>query len=156
MRLKQFLQLISLITLASAYMLDTEEYKVKRDNMLRHSEAFASAFSVEYQNFTSTGHRSPQLDAMLKMIQIPTEFARVEIDEWQPDTAIMSCLACRSSMGLLLSQYRSGARTKEETLDDAVALCMQLTTYGIEVCTGVVWLNGVTDHSPFFSTLNKK
>lgn len=151
----KFLLLIIAISCASAYMLDTDEYKANRDNMLRFSDTFAAAFHGEYLNFTSTGFRSQKLDAMLKMIKIPTEFARVEIDDWQPETAIMSCLACRSSIGLLLQQYRSGARTKEQTLEDAVGLCMQLTTYGIEVCTGVVWINGVRKIYEFLKTLIK-
>jgi hypothetical protein len=139
--LKAFL-VITLISSALAYYRTPEQIK-RRDEMLKNVDAFAELFQHEYINYTRTGFRSERLDSMMEMMKLPTEFARVEVEELPPDAAIMTCVFCRSTFALMLQQYRSGSRTKEELIQDSIGICMQLTTYGIEVCTGVVEKNAV-------------
>lgn len=134
--LKVFL-VVSLISSALAYYRTPEQIR-KREEMLKNVDAFAELFQHEYINFTRTGFKSERLDSMMEMMKLPVEFARVENDELPPDAAIMTCIFCRSTFALMLQQYRSGSRTKEELIQDSIGICMQLTTFGIEVCTGVV------------------
>ena len=136
--------LLALAGTSLAYLSRSEEHVRNRENMLKYVDTFANVFHQEYLNFTSSGFRSERLNSMMQMIQIPTNFARMEPEELPPDEAIMSCVACRSSIGFLLQQYRSGARDKYEIIQDSIDLCMQLTTYGIVVCTGVVEMNAVS------------
>jgi hypothetical protein len=134
--LKLFL-VFTLISSALAYYRTPEHIK-RRDEMLKNVDAFAELFQHEYTNYTRTGYRTERLDSMMQMMQIPSDFARVALEELPPDAAIMSCVACRSTVGLMLNQYRSGQRTKEELIQDSIGICTQLTTFGVEVCTGVV------------------
>lgn len=135
--------LIALISAAIAYEQRSKEHIKNRENMLRNVDTFAELFRDEYRNFTLTGLRSDKLNSMMQIAKFPTNFARMEPEDLPPDEAIMSCVACRTSIGFLLQQYRTGVRTKEEITQDAIDLCMQLTTYGIEVCTGIVVMNAV-------------
>lgn len=136
-----FLIVLALLSLSNGYLLRSEEHIRNRENMLKHVDKFAANFIEEYSNYTLTGIKTKALDSMLEMMQIPTIFSRVEFVDVPPEAAIMSCVACRSTLGLMLQQYRSGSRTPEQLKQDAVGLCMQLTTYGIVVCEGVVELN---------------
>lgn len=142
-KIKLLILLIALISSAIAYEQRSKEHIKNRENMLRHVDTFAEMFRDEYLNFTLTGLRSDKLNSMMEMAKFSTNFARMEPEDLPPEEAIMSCVACRTSIGFLLQQYRSGARTKEEIVLDSIDLCMQLTTYGIEVCTGVIWMNAV-------------
>jgi hypothetical protein len=146
--MRNLLQIVSialLITLSTSYLIRSEEHARKRKEMLEYSGTFGELFIREYSNYTATGIRSETLASMLNMIQIPVEFGREEVEDLPPDAAIMTCLACRSSIGLLLQQYRSGARDREQITSDAIDLCMQLTTYGAVVCNGVVRAYAVSD-----------
>lgn len=150
-KIKVLILLIALISTTIAYEQRSKEHIKNRENMLRHVDTFAELFRDEYLNFTATGLRSDRLNSMMEMVKLPTNFARMEPEDLPPDEAIVSCLACRTGLAFLLQQYRSGARTKEEIVEDAIDLCMQLTTYGIEVCTGVVVMNAVSFPSTNFS-----
>lgn len=130
-----------LLGLTNGLQLRSEEHIKNREKMLKHVDQFAADYVREYTNYTLTGERSPQLEGMLKMMQLPPIFGKLEFSELPPDVAIMSCLACRSFMALILQRYRSGSHTVEELKQDAVNQCMSLTTYGIVVCEGVVELN---------------
>lgn len=141
--MKKLILLIALIGSAIAYQSRSKEHIKNRENMLRYVDTFAELFREEYLNYTLTGIRTDKLNSMMQMVHFPTNFARMEPEELPPDEAIMSCVACRSTVAFLLQQYRSGARDKYELIQDSIDLCMQLTTYGIEVCTGVVWMNAV-------------
>lgn len=145
-KLLSFFLLLNIIISSSsfAYQSRTAEHIKNRESMLNYVGTFAELFREEYLNFTLTGIRSDRLNSMMQMAQFPTNFARMEPEELPPEEAIMSCVACRTSVGFLLQQYRSGARDKYEIIQDSIDLCMQLTTYGIEVCTGVVWMNAVS------------
>jgi hypothetical protein len=135
------LGVVALLSLTNGYLLRSEEHIRNRENMLKHVGSFAENFINEYTNYTQTGLRTKSLESMLNMMQIPIEVARKEFVNVSPEAAIMSCVACRSTLGLLIQQFRSGSRTREQLKQDAVGLCMQLTTFGIVVCEGVVELN---------------
>jgi hypothetical protein len=109
--------------------------------MLENMDEFVKEFIEEYTNFTEYNIRTPKLDSMLGMMQIPEIFGKVEFGQMPPEATIMSCVACRSTFALMIQQFRSGSRTREQLQQDSVGLCMQLTTYGIVVCEGVVRLN---------------
>ncbi|KAG5670651.1 hypothetical protein PVAND_000899 [Polypedilum vanderplanki] len=137
----KFLKLLVLFCAVSfALTLRTEEEIRRRDEMLRHSDNFTAAFSQEYLRYKETGVRTRQLEQMLAMMQITKEFARVEITELDAEAAIMSCVACRATVGLLLQQYRSGARDKEQIIEDSIGICIDLTSYSVIVCEGVIRL----------------
>lgn len=140
--LKVFL-FVALISSALAYYRTPEQIQ-KRNEMLKNVDAFAELFSYEYINYTRSGFKSARLDSMMEMIRLPTEFARVEVEDLPPDTAIMTCVFCRSTFALMLQQWRSGSRTREQLIEDSIGICMQLTTFGIEVCTGVVEKNAAS------------
>lgn len=139
--MSKFLFLVILqfcIKLSSAQSIRTADEIARRDHMLRHADAFADLFISEFVNYTRTGIRTEQYDGMVKMMQIPKEFSTLDIDEMEPEAAIMSCLACRTTFGLMISQYRSGSRTKEQLISDSITLCGQLTSFSIIVCEGAV------------------
>jgi hypothetical protein len=138
----KLLLLLSAVLFASAFHRTEDEIK-RRDEMLLQSDNFTAAFSQEYLRFQETGVRTRQLEQMLSMMQITVEFARVEITELDAEAAIMSCVACRATVGVMLQQYRSGARTKEELIQDAIGVCRELTPYSVIVCEGVIRLFAV-------------
>lgn len=135
------LSVMAVLSLTSGYLLRSEEDIRNRENMLKHVDHFAENFIHEFTNYTSTGVRSKNLESMFELMQFPTILSRVSIVDAPPEAAIMSCVACRSTIGLMIQQFRSGSRTPEQLMQDAVGLCMQLTTFGIVVCEGVVDLN---------------
>lgn len=138
MKVLKALLVVSLISVSSAYMIRSAEDIRKREEMLRNVDSFAEIFSQEYANFTRTGLRSDKLNKIMEVMRLPVDFARVEPEEMSIDDAIMSCVFCRSTVALMLNQYRTGQRTKEELIQDSIGICMQLTTYGIEVCSGII------------------
>lgn len=135
---------LALLSFTTGLQLRSEEHIRNRNNMLKHVDQFAEIFACEYKNYTRTGQRSSQLDAMFKMLKLPNIVMREEITDLPPEAALVSCMVCRSSLGLLIQQYRSGTRTQEQIMDDAVNLCMQFTDFGILVCQGVVDKNAVS------------
>lgn len=135
------LGVLALLSFTNGYLLRSEEHIRNRENMLKHVDSFAENFIHEFNNYTFTGVRTKNFESMLDMMQIPTIMAKVEFADAPPEAAIMSCIACRSTLGLLIQQFRSGSRTREQLMQDATGLCMQLTTFGIVVCEGVVALN---------------
>ncbi|KAG5672942.1 hypothetical protein PVAND_003029 [Polypedilum vanderplanki] len=139
--MKILICLLSAIVAVSALKLRSEEHIQRREHMLKNVGAFAEKFVEHYTNYTIYGIRSNQLDNMLQMMKLPTIVGRAELEEFPPDAAIMSCVACRSTLALLIQQFRSGSRTREQLKEDAFGLCMQLTTYGPEVCQGLIELN---------------
>jgi hypothetical protein len=139
----KLLVLLSAVLFASAFHRTEDEIK-RRDEMLLQSDNFTAAFSQEYLRFQETGVRTRQLEQMLAMMQISEEFGRVEIMELDAEAAIMSCVACRATVGVMLQQYRSGARTREQLIQESIVLCQELTPYSIIVCTGVINLFAVS------------
>ncbi|CAG9806791.1 unnamed protein product [Chironomus riparius] len=136
--LKFGLLLLCTIFCTSAYKVRTEEEIANRENMLKHIDSFTDLFISEYTNFTRTGIQTPALDGMLKMMQIPKQFAINEVSDMDADAAIMTCVACRTTFALMLNQYRTGQRDREQLTQDSIALCLQFTTYSIIVCEGAV------------------
>ena len=122
----------------SAFKIRTEEEIANRENMLKHVDTFADLFISEFTNFTRTGIQTPAMKGMLKMMQIPKEFTTLEINEMDADAAIMTCVACRTTFALMLNQYRTGQRDREQLTQDSITLCLQLTSYSIIVCEGAV------------------
>ena len=141
-KMEKFLKLgfLLLCTLycTSAYRIRTEEEIANRENMLKHIDSFTELFISEYTNFTRTGIQTPTLESMLKMMQIPKEFATEEVGDLDAEAAIMTCVACRSTFALMLNQYRTGQRDREQLTQDSITLCLQLTSYSIIVCEGAV------------------
>lgn len=135
------LGVVALLSFSDGLLLRSEEHIRNRENMLKHVDKFAANYVIEYTNYTMTGEKSPQLDAMMKMMTLDSSFGKLDLGEFPPELAIMSCVACRSFLALILQRYRSGSHTVEEIKQDAVNQCMSLTTYGIVVCEGVVELN---------------
>jgi hypothetical protein len=139
--MKILIFLLSALAVASALQLRSDEHIKRREHMLENVGAFAEQFVEHYSNYTVYGVRSRELENMLQMMQLPAIVGRAELEEFPPEAAIMSCVACRSTFAVMLQQFRSGQRTREQLKDDAVGLCNQLTTYGMVVCVGVVELN---------------
>lgn len=135
---KILLSLFCAVCCASAFKIRSDEEIRNRENMLRNSDNFTELFSRDYLKFKDTGIRTHQLEQMLAMIKIPIEFGRVEMQELDAAPAIMSCLACRATVGLLLQQYRSGARDREQIIQESITICLELTAYSIIVCEGVI------------------
>ncbi|KAL7025175.1 hypothetical protein ACKWTF_013376 [Chironomus riparius] len=138
MELKLGFLLLCILYCTSAYRIRTEEEIANRENMLKHIDSFTELFISEYTNFTRTGFQTPTLESMLKMMQIPKEFASEEVGDLDAEAAIMTCVACRSTFALMLNQYRTGQRDREQLTQDSITLCLQLTSYSIIVCEGAV------------------
>ncbi|XP_070500971.1 sphingomyelin phosphodiesterase-like [Chironomus tepperi] len=136
--LKLGILLLCTLCCASAHRIRTEQEIANRDNMLKHVDTFADLFASEYTNYTITGIKTPELEGMLKMMQIPREFLFQEVGDMDADAAIMTCVACRSTFALMLNQYRTGQRDREQLTQDSITLCLQLTSYSIIVCEGAV------------------
>lgn len=132
------LLLLCTLYCTSGFKIRTPDEIAKREKMLKNVDAFTDLFISEYVNYTRTGTWTQSLDGMFKMMQIPKEFAFYEITELEAESAIMTCLACRSTFGLMISQWRSGSRTREQLTQDSIVLCQQLTPYNIIVCEAAV------------------
>jgi len=130
--------LLSVLCCTSAYRIRTDEEIAKREKMLKHADDFAELFIGEFKNYTKSGIKSSALEGMFKMMQVPKEFENTQISEMDIEPAIMTCLACRTTFALMLSQYRSGQKNQEEIALDSIALCLQLTSYSSVVCEQTV------------------
>lgn len=139
--MKILIFLVCAVVACSGIQLRSDEHIRNREHMLENVEGFAQRFVEEFTNYTVHGVRTSRLESMLNFMKLPTIVGRVEVDEFPPEAAIMSCVACRSTLALMLQQFRSGSRTREQLKSDANVLCQQLTTYGPVVCEGVVELN---------------
>ena len=70
-------------------------------------ETNEEAIISEIRNYTSTGYHSDLFNSWVKKTPYYPEMARLEVEEYPPEHAILSCVACRTYLASLLRDRRN-------------------------------------------------